>query len=149
MSDIHTEPTPASAAATVSLLRPIRTMALGSDLAFRQRALTVLAPLGPTAFAVAAFDEPSEVVELVHRQRPNVLLLDVSTKVPRLPELLAELCARAPRVGVVLVADAPIRTHAVPVLAKWGWAKDLSRAVQDAYRRGNPLKELNADGPCH
>lgn len=138
-----------SPAATVSLLRPIRTLTIASDLAFRQRALTVLGPLGPADFAVAALGDPPVVVELVTRQQANVLVLDVSTAVVRLPLLLAELCARAPRVGVVLVADVATHLHPTPVLAKWGWAADLLHAVQDAYRRGNPLKELEVDDARH
>ncbi len=130
------------APATVVRLRPIRTLTIARDLAFRQRAMTVLADLGPAAFAVASLDEPDEVVALVLSQRADVVVLDVTVSASALAQVVLALSERAPRVGVVAVSDRVDRAHhAVAVLTKWGWAADLARAAQDAYNRGNPLKE--------
>lgn len=133
---------PASRVATVTRLRPIRTLTIARDLAFRQRAVTVLAGLGPTAFAVAALDRPAAVVALVVEQQADVVVLDVTVSAKELAQVVSALLEAAPRVGVVAVSDHVSQTgHALPVLAKWGWAAELSKAAQDAYRRGNPLKE--------
>ncbi|MGI8730541.1 MAG: hypothetical protein ACR2LK_11230 [Solirubrobacteraceae bacterium] len=131
-----------SAPATVTRLRPIRTLTIARDLAFRQRAVTVLAELGPTAFAVAALDRPAEVVALVLEQDADVVVLDVTVSATELAQVITALLQSAPRVGIVAVSDRVDRGgHALPILAKWGWAAELLHATQDAYRRGNPLKE--------
>lgn len=138
----RTEP----AGATVVRLRPIRTLTIARDLAFRQRAMTVLAELGPAAFAVMALEPPDGVVSLVVRQSADVVVLDVSGSAAALPRVLAALSEHAPRVGVVAVSDRADRAgHDVHVLAKWSWAAELTRAVQDAHRRGNPFKEDSSD----
>lgn len=135
---------PKIALAPVVMLRPIRTLTIARDLAFRQRAMTVLADLGPAAFAVAALEEPEDVIALVVQQRADVVILDVTVSGPALARVVLALSERVPRVGVIVVSDHDGGAgHALPVLAKWGWAADLSRAVQDAYRHGNPLKEVS------
>jgi CheY-like chemotaxis protein len=128
--------------ASVVRLRPIRTLTIARDLAFRQRAMTVLAELGPTAFAVTPLERPDEVVALVAEQQPDVVVLDVTVSGSSLAHVVAALADSAPRVGIVAVSDCiGSGAHALPVMAKWGWAAELLRGVQDAYRRGNPLKE--------
>jgi len=130
------------APAPVVMLRPIRTLTIARDLAFRQRATTVLAELGPTAFALTALERADEVVALVQEQQPNVVVLDVTVSASALTDVVAALCETSPRVGIVAVSDAVGHAgHAFPVLPKWGWASELSHAVQNAYRCGNPLKE--------
>ena len=132
--------------ATVVRLRPIRTLTIARDLAFRQRAMTILSDLGPTAFAVTALEQTDAVVALVAEQRADVVVLDVTVSAPALVHVVAALFESAPRVGIVAVSDhVSTSSHALPVLAKWGWAAELSRAAQDAYRRGNPLKEDESD----
>ncbi len=135
-------PVPEAIAAPVVMLRPIRTLTVARDLAFRQRATTVLAELGPTAFAVTALEQADEVAALVVQQRANVVVLDVTFSGAALADVVAALFECAPRVGVVAVSDrVECAGHGLPVLAKWGWAAELSRAVQAAYRRGNPFTE--------
>jgi DNA-binding NarL/FixJ family response regulator len=130
------------APATVVRLRPIRTLTIARDLAFRQRAMVVLADLGPAAFAVASLDDPAEVVKLVVEQRADVVVLDVTVSAAALAQVVIALSECAPRVGIVTVSDhADTNGHAKAALSKWGWAAELSRAAQDAYNRGNPLKE--------
>ncbi|MGH3991919.1 MAG: hypothetical protein ACRDSN_05580 [Pseudonocardiaceae bacterium] len=129
-------------AATVVRLRPIRTLTIARDLAFRRRAMTVLAELGPAAFAVMAPEPTGEVAALVVQQGADVVVLDVTGSAAALPQVLASLSEHAPRVGVVAISDRSDRAgHDLHVLAKWSWAAELTRAVQDAYRLGNPLKE--------
>lgn len=142
MSAVDGTGRPPTGEATVTRLRSIRTLTIARDLAFRQRALTVFAALGPTAFAVADVERADEVVALVTRQRADVVVVDVTASSPALLAAVTALCSGAPRVGVVIVADRAERTtFPWPVLPKWGWAAELTHAVQDAHRFGNPLKE--------
>ncbi len=139
------------ALAPVIRLHPIRTLVLSRDLGFRQRAVTVLGDLGVAAFAVASLERADEVVALIGRERPSVVVLDATGCELAVAGVLYELCEVAPHVGVVLVASPRERPHRLPTLDKWGWAEELSRAVQDAHRRGNPLKEETANvhqQPC-
>jgi DNA-binding NtrC family response regulator len=127
--------------APVIRLRPIRTLVVSRDLAFRQRAVTVLGDLGVAAFAVVSLEMADEVVELITRERPDVVMLDATGCEPAVARVVYQLSSVAPRIGVVLVATRGDRVHRLATLDKWGWAEELSRAVQDAYRRGNPLTE--------
>ncbi len=128
--------------APVVMLRPIRTLVIARDLGFRQRAMTVLVALGPVSFAVVA---PDEVVALVERQRPDVVVLDATGAAAAIGETVAALHEVNPHLGVVVVSDESGRTRSLPALPKWGWAADLARAVQVAYRHGNPYKEDLSD----
>ncbi len=136
---------PTGIRANVVQLRPIRTLTIACDLGFRQRAMTVLAELGPTAFAVTPLAQPDEVVAVVLQQQADVVVLDVTVSAPALAEVVLALAKGAPRVGVVAVSDPVHRSgHRPNVLAKWGWASEISRAVQVAYRDGNPLNANHA-----
>jgi hypothetical protein len=131
-----------SVAPNVVRLMPIRTLTIARDLAFRQRAMTVLAELGPTAFAVISLDDPAEVVALIKQQRADVVVLDVTFSATELANVVTALSTAAANVGVVAVSDRAGPTgHSLPLVPKWGWASDLAHAAQDAYRRGNPLNE--------
>jgi hypothetical protein len=136
LDPVH-EPAPAP----VVLLRPIRTMTISHDLAFRPRAVTVLSTLGPTSFAVASFDRPADIVDLIIDQDVDVVLMDVTVSTAPLAAIVNSLAARAPRVGVVIVADQVDRRHGVAILEKWGWAAELTGAVQHAYHRGAAAPE--------
>lgn len=140
-SDVS-RPLPATALAPVIMLRPIRTLVLARDLAFRQRAVTVLGDLGPVAFAIVDLGVPERVIALIREQRADVVVLDVTGCAPAIAGVVTELCERAPRVGVVVVSDdVAVRTHGHRALPKWGWASELIQAVQHAYHRDNPLNE--------
>lgn len=130
------------AGAQVIRLHSVRTLVISRDLAFRQRAMSVLEGLGVVSFAIAGLEARDEVVALIERQRPDVVVLDATACAPSVGELVCELYARIPRVGVVVVSSGgPDHRLGLPALAKWGWAADLTRAVQQAYRDGNPLNE--------
>lgn len=130
------------APARVTRLHSIRTLVIARDLAFRKRAMTVLAELGPVSFAIAGVDQRHEVLALIEQERPDVVVLDATGCAPSIFGVVHELCERVRRVGVVIVSsDGSDERLGLPALAKWGWAADLSRAVQEAYRNGNPLQE--------
>ncbi|MGH2841935.1 MAG: hypothetical protein ACRDKY_14025 [Solirubrobacteraceae bacterium] len=135
-------PGPATALAPVIMLRPIRTLVLARDLAFRQRAITVLRDLGPVAFAIVDLGAPERVIALIREQRADVVVLDITGCAPAAAGVLTEIRDRAPMVGVVVVSDeVEVRSHANRALPKWGWASELTQAVQHVYRRDNRLNE--------
>lgn len=139
-------PPPESIVAPVVRLRPIRTLVIARDLAFRQRATTVLVELGHVAFAVISLDSSADVVALAAQQRADVLVLDATGCAHAIGRVTSALHDASPRIGIVVVTDEMERpAHGLPALAKWGWAADLSRAVADAYRHGNPLNEERSD----
>jgi hypothetical protein len=128
-------------AVSVVRLHELRTVTISCDLAFRRRALTVLEPLGPTAFGICSLARGDAVLDILRRQRAAVAVLDVTLAPARLLDLVAELVELAPDLGVVAVADfEPAVSLGLPVLPKWGWASDLVAAVQSADRAGNPLQ---------
>lgn len=121
-------------------LRDVRTVTVSCDLAFRRRAVTVLEPLGPTAFAICSLARHDAVLDVLRTQRAGVAVLDVTLAPARLLDLVADLAELAPELGVVAVADTePALDLGLPVLPKWGWASGLVAAVQLADRTGNPL----------
>jgi hypothetical protein len=127
-------------------LRPIRTLVIARDLAFRQRATTVLQEFGPTAFAVRSLAAIDEVLALVAKQRADVVVLDATGCRDAIAPMILALYGACRRVGVVVVSGEPVVVPGSPVvLPKWGWAADLSRAVNDAYDHGNPLEQRGAD----
>lgn len=136
------------AGATVIRLHEMRTLVIARDLAFRQRALTVLADLGSVAFAVAPIEPAAEIVDLITRERADVVVLDATGCAPAVARVVHELCEVAPRIGVVLVGSRDDRSHRLHTIDKWGWAEELTRAVQQAYHRGNPLKEEEPIDVC-
>jgi hypothetical protein len=133
------------ALAPVIRLHPIRSLVVGRDLAFRQRAVTVLGDLGVVAFAIASLEVPAEVVALIHSERADVVVLDATGCESDVARVVAALCDEVPGIGVVLVATKTTHACGITTIDKWGWAEELSRAVQAAYHRGNPLKEEPVD----
>lgn len=126
---------------SVVRLHHVRTVTISCDLAFRRRAVTVLEPLGPTAFAICPLERRDAVLGILRTQRAGVAVLDVTLAPAQLLDLVAELAELAPDLGVVAVADTePATGLGLPVLPKWGWACDLVAAVQLADRAGNPLQ---------
>lgn len=150
MPDLGADPpdagTTPGALPQVTRLHSIRTLVIARDLAFRKRAMTILAELGPVSFAIAAIDQRHEVLALIEQERPDVVVLDATGCAPSIFGVVYDLRERVPRVGVVIVSShASGERLGLPALAKWGWAADLSRAVQQARRDGNPLQEETFD----
>src|SRR4051794_37272712 len=103
-ADDKPSPDPADGCAVVIRLRPIRTLVIARDLAFRERSMAVLLELGPVAFAVVSLDCPEEVLELVERHLADVVVLDATGCAPAVPPVISALYRANPRVGVVIVA---------------------------------------------
>ena len=129
---------PALVVAPVIRLRPIRTLVIAHDLAYRQRSMAVLVKLGHVAFALSSLDDRAAVVALVEHQHADVVVFDATACAGSIAGAVAALRAAVPQVGVVVVSDHVDRVaHAEPVLPKWGSAAGLIGAVQDAHRDGN------------
>jgi len=125
--------------APVIRLRPIRTLVIAQDLAYRRRSTTALVKLGHVAFALLSLDDCDAVVALVQDQRADVVVLDATACAGAIAPAVSALRAALPHVGVVVVSDHVDRVaYSRPVLAKWGGAAELIRAVQAARRDGNP-----------
>ncbi len=126
--------------AAIIRLRPISTTVVSPDSDYRERACTVLSPLGSVRFAVASLHEAQDIADLLHAQPADVVLLDATGCEPAAHAVIALLAERAPRTGVVVVChhctEAARQLRALP---KWGWTQDLRAGVELAYREGNPL----------
>ncbi|MGH2941659.1 MAG: hypothetical protein ACRDLN_02625 [Solirubrobacteraceae bacterium] len=134
------EPGPADALAPVIRLRPIRTLVVTSDAAYRERALTVLSELGHVAFADASLAQPGDVAILLQDERAGVVVLDATGREEDAQRVLVALAEAAPRTGVVVVCHhCTAAARELQALPKWGWTQDLRAGVEHAYREGNPL----------
>jgi hypothetical protein len=125
-------------------LRPIRSLVLGSDLGYRDRALAVLGGLGPVVFAITALwecDELGDVLALVRHEHPDVVVLDATGCEAGVERVILELADTAPRIGIVVVCEhSTAAARRLDALPKWGWTKDLRSAVERAYADGNPRR---------
>jgi hypothetical protein len=128
--------------ATVTRLRPIRTLVISPDRAYRERALTVLSALGPVTFAVAWLAEPDDIAGLLQEERADVVLIDATGREPAARGLIRQLAEVAPRTGVVVVCQhCTVAARELRALPKWGWTQDLRAGVERAYREGNPVAD--------
>jgi hypothetical protein len=127
--------------APVPQSRRIRTLVVSRDLAYRERAMTVLGDLGPVAFAVAALADPDDAIALLRDERADVIVLDATDCERAAAVIVSRLAEVAPRAGVVVVChhctDAARALNALP---KWGWRQDLRAAVELAAHHGNSLR---------
>lgn len=141
----HTEPGSAGTdrLAPVIRLRPIRTLVISPDLAYRERAWTVLSELGPVSFTVASLADAQDIAALLQEEGADVLLLDATGCEAAAREVIATLAERSPRTGVVVVChhctEAARDLRALP---KWGWTQDLRAGVELSYHEGNTLSSL-------
>ena len=84
----------------------------------------------------------ASLASTIAEERPDVVVLDATGCTQAIGGLVYELYEHAPRTGVVLVSSSGQDERlGLPTLPKWGWAADLSHAVQEAYHHGNPLSE--------
>lgn len=138
--DAHAAPAGGERLAPVIRLRPIRTLVISTELAYRERALMVLADLGPVAFAVASPSEPGDVESLLREEPADVAVLDATGCEPAARRVIAALARSSPRTGIVVVCHhCTEESRELDALPKWGWTQDLRTAVERAYRDGNPL----------
>lgn len=140
--ETHAEPGSAGTErlAPVVRLRPIRTLGISPDLAYRERAWTVLSELGPVSFTVASLADADDIAALLHADPADVVLLDATGCEMATRQVIATLAETTPRTGIVVVChhctEAARDLRALP---KWGWTQDLRAGVEIAYREGNPL----------
>jgi hypothetical protein len=120
--------------------RPIRTLVVGADAGYRERARTVIGDLGTVVFALVAPLDPDDVQRLVRHQRADVVVLDATDCETGVARVIAALSAVAPRVGVVVVCEhLTAAARELGALPKWGWTRDLRCAAQRAAADGSPL----------
>jgi hypothetical protein len=126
--------------APVIRLRPIRTLVISPDLAYRERAWAVLSELGSVAFAVTSLSDPDDIAALLREEPADVALLDATGCETAARAVIERLAQTSPRTGIVVVChhctDAARQLQALP---KWGWTQDLRAGVELAYSQGNPL----------
>jgi len=91
--------------APVIRLRPVRTLVLSPDLAYRERALTVLSDLGPVSFAAASIAAPGDVAALLDEEPADVVLLDATGGETAAREVIETLARTAPRTGIVVACE--------------------------------------------
>ena len=121
------------AASAVIRLHPIRVLVAGTDSAFCERALAVLAELGPVGCTPIAPGEGDELVAIVHQERPDVVVLDASGREAAAGRVIVALAETAPEIGVVVVCEqATPAARKLGALPKWGWTQDLRSAVERA-----------------
>jgi hypothetical protein len=147
-------PSASDANPAVVRLYPIRSLVLGSDLAYRAHAFTVLGLLGPVGFArvdMADRDGSAEVLALVRAESPDVLVLDATGCEAAAARLIGAIARAAATVGVVVVCEhSTAAARQLGALPKWGWTEDLRSAVEFAFSAGSqPFRGgiAAADGP--
>lgn len=127
--------------APVIRLRPVRTLVLSPDLAYRERALTVLSDLGPVSFAAASTAAPGDVAALLDEEPADVVLLDATGGETAAREVIETLARTAPRTGIVVACEhCTGAARDLRALPKWGWTHDLRAGVEVAYHDGNPVR---------
>ena len=126
--------------APVIRLRPLRTTVISPDIAYRDRAWTVLSPLGPVHFALTSLYASQDIAGLLAQEPADVVVLDATGCEAAAPAVIDALARVAPRTGIVVVCHhCTHEARELNALPKWGWTQDLRAGVEHAYRDGNPL----------
>jgi DNA-binding NtrC family response regulator len=78
--------------------------------------------------------QSADVLALVRRENPDVVVLDATDCEEGVERLVPALADDLPRVGVVVVCEhSTTAAQRIGALPKWGWTQDLRRAVERAY----------------
>jgi DNA-binding NarL/FixJ family response regulator len=142
------------AKSTVIRLHPICSLVLASDAAYCDRVLRVVGDLGPVLLAITAegrCGEPDDVLALVRRENPDVVVLDATGCEAGVERVATALAETLPRVGVVIVCEhSTAAARQLGALPKWGWTHDLRNAVEHAYadRRRRVLRAQPSGRPA-
>jgi CheY-like chemotaxis protein len=116
----------------VARLRAIRVLLVGRDQRFLRMADMLLRRHG---CEVASIERPSELLDRVERQRPNVVVLDGSESVSATARAVAALEALALPVSTVIVyegaQDDPLRQ--LRLLPKWAGFDEIVSEVERVY----------------
>ncbi len=81
---------------------------------------------------VTVTDNPDLLAEVLDGDTPDVIVLD-ATRAARPPAtIVGELATSRPYIGVVVVADEPVKTTGFAVHPKWGVFAELAEAIERA-----------------
>lgn len=113
-------------------LQPVRVLLVGSDLRFIRVAAALLSFEG---YSVQSCDRPRELMELVHRLRTDVVVIDATRSLGEAARATVSLRTLPRPVPAVLVVDEGGSSLAagVPLLSKWGRFEELSARIGEAY----------------
>lgn len=113
-------------------LRPLRLLLVGGDRRFLRVASALLSGQG---HSVCSSERPGDLLELVHRLRTDVAVIDASTSLAQAARSAASLRALPVPVAAVLVADGDRIANAagLPMVRKWGNFEELLSSVEEAY----------------
>ena len=119
-------------AATDSPTRPIRVLLGTRDEEFLRLAEFLLTRNG---FAVETTKKLPSAVDLVWRQRLDVVVLDASDSLSEAARTAAAIEALHPQVGVVIVCDdeRPKPTTGLPIVEKWEALEKLSDNIRRSH----------------
>ncbi len=126
---------PESGGASIVRLRPIRVLLVGRDRRFLRAAGVLLRRHG---CEVISTDRPSELLDRVDRQRPNVVVLDGSDSLAATVRAVAALEALPSPVSAVVVCDKPPHESLrhLRVVPKWGAFDEIVSEVERHYGGG-------------
>lgn len=154
-ADAGLRPVAMESLAPVIRLRPIRITVISTDVAYRERAWTVLREVGRVSFVVSSLAEHDDIAGLLSIEPADVVVLDATGCETAAGKVIAALAEKAPRTGVVVVCHHCTQAaRELRALPKWGWTQDLRAGVERAYRDGNPqatgpLSPLRRRSPWH
>jgi CheY-like chemotaxis protein len=116
----------------VRRLRPVRVLLVGNDVRFLRVAAALLSFEG---YSVQSCERPGDLLEVVHRLRTDVAVIDASRSVGQAARSAASLRALPEPVASVLVVDQERSSPAagVPLTSKWGQFEELSAQIAEAY----------------
>ena len=117
---------------TASPTRPIRVLLGTRDEQFLRLAEFLLTRNG---FAVGATKKIGDAVDLVWRQRLDVVVLDASESLSEAARTAAAIEALHPQVGVLIVCDdeRPKPATGLPIMDKWEALETLSDDIRRSY----------------
>jgi uncharacterized membrane protein (UPF0127 family)/CheY-like chemotaxis protein len=112
--------------------RSLRVLVIAHDRRYRSVASALLARRG---CVVASGPSANRIVELIARERADVVVIDAGALLTAAARTVATVAAIEPPVGVVLVDDeAETGLEHMPVLAKWGSFEEFFAAIEQADR---------------
>jgi uncharacterized protein len=123
---------PVTQPANVSPTRPIRVLLGTRDEQFLRLAEFLLTRNG---FAVETTKKIANAVDLVWRQRLDVVVLDASDSLSEAARTAAAIEALHPQVGVLIVCDdeRPKPATGLPIMEKWEALETLSDDIRRSY----------------
>lgn len=116
----------------VHRLARVRVLLVGGDRRFMRVASALLAAQG---HSVRSSEQPGDLLELVHRFRTDVAVIDASASLAHAARSAASLRALPVPVAAVLVADREriVSAAGLTLIPKWGDFDELSSNVDAAY----------------